>query len=81
MELDLTVVRPTFTKVTIGGFQIDDLQIKVKNGDEYTVPAIKEKITEEFSTTFILAEPVSPDALYLEFGPRRAELYEIQVFA
>ncbi|MBQ8360055.1 MAG: hypothetical protein IJX37_09185, partial [Oscillospiraceae bacterium] len=80
MELDLTVVKPTFTKVVVGGFQIDDMQIKVRNGDELSVPAIQEKTTEEFSTTFILSEPVSPDALRLEFGERRVELYEIEVF-
>lgn len=80
LELDLTVVKPTFTKVVIGGFQIDDMQIKVRNGEELSVPAIKEKITEEFSTTFILSEPVSPDTLRLEFGERKVELYEIEVF-
>ena len=80
MELDLTVVKPTFTKVVIGGFQIDDMQIKVRNGEELSVPAIQEKITEEFSTTFILSEPVSPEALRLEFGERNVELYEIEVF-
>jgi len=80
MELDLTVVKPTFTKVVVGGFQIDDMQIKVRNGEELSVPAIKEKITEEFSTTFILSEPISPEALRLEFGERKVELYEIGVF-
>jgi len=80
MELDLSVVKPTFNKVVIGGFQIDDMQIKVRNGDELSVPAIKEVQAEEFVTTFILSEPVSPDALRLEFGERRVELYEIEVF-
>ena len=80
LELDMTVVKPTFTKVVIGGFQIDDMQIKVRNGEELSVPAIKEKITEEFSTTFILSEPVSPDTIRLEFGERKVELYEIEVF-
>ena len=80
LELDLTVVKPTFTKVVISGFQIDDMQIKVRKGEELSVPAIKEKITEEFSTTFILSEPVTPDTLRLEFGERKVELYEIEVF-
>ena len=80
LEMDLTIVKPTFTKVVISGFQIDDMQIKVRKGEELSEPAIQEKITEEFSTTFILSEPVSPDTLRLEFGQRTVELYEIEVF-
>ena len=81
VELNLTKVKPTFTKVAVHGFQIDDMTIQIKNGEELTTPAIIEEKVEEFSKTFILAEPVSPDALRLNFGLRRLELYEIEVFA
>ena len=80
LEVGLQKVKPTFSKVVIHGFQIDDMTIKVRNGEELSTPAIAEVKTEEFSTTFMLAEPVCPDALRLEFGERRVELYEIEVF-
>ena len=80
MEMDLTKVKPTFTKVAVHGFQIDDMTIEVRNGEELSTPAIAEVKVEEFSKTFILAEPVSPDGLRFNFGLRRLELYEIEVF-
>jgi len=80
MELDLTKVKPTFNKVVIGGWHIDDMTIQVRNGGELTAPAIAEVKTEEFSTTFILKEAICPEALRLEFPQRRVEVYEIEVF-
>ena len=80
-ELNLTKVKPTFTKVAVHGYQIDDMTIQIRNGEELVTPAIVEEKVEEFSKTFILAEPVSPDALRLNFGLRKLELYEIEVFA
>jgi hypothetical protein len=66
--------------VVVGGFNISDMELKVRNGGELTVPAIKEVIAEEFSKTFILEEKICPDALRLEMNARRVELYEIEVF-
>ncbi|MBR5021951.1 MAG: hypothetical protein IKY18_01940 [Oscillospiraceae bacterium] len=80
LEMNLTKVKPTFTKVVVHGFQIDDMSIQVKNGEELTTPAIAEEKIEEFSKTFILAEPISPEVLRLNFGLRRLELYEIELF-
>jgi len=79
-EINLKKTKFSFTKVIVYGFQIDDMVIKVRNGEELSVPAITEVKTEKFSTTFILAESICPDALRLEFGERRVELYEIEVF-
>jgi len=80
VELNLTQVKPIFSKVVVHGFQIDDMTIQVRNGEELTTPAIVEEKVEEFSKTILLAEPVCPDALRLNFGLRRLELYEIEVF-
>ena len=79
MELDLIKVKPTFNKVFIGGWHIEDMQLKVKNGDAITVPEIVEVKTEEFSKTFLLKENISPDMLRLEFFQKNVELYEIEV--
>ncbi len=81
MEMNLTKVKPTFSKVAVHGFQIDDMTIQIRQGEELLTPAIVEEKVEEFSKTFILAEPICPDALRLNFGLRCLELYEIEVFA
>ena len=80
MEMNLTKVNPTFTKVVVHGFQIDDMSIQLKNGEELTNPVIAEEKVEEFSKTFVLAEPVNPEVLRFNFGLRRMELYEIELF-
>ena len=79
-EVDISKIKPAFNKVVISGYHIDDMELKVRNGDELTVPAIAEVQAEEFSTTFILKETITPDALRLEFHQRQVELYEIEVF-
>lgn len=79
-EIDLTKVKPTFTKVVVCGYQVDELTVKVRTGETETTPAVAEVITEEYATTVILQEPVSPEHLRLEFGRELVELYEIQAF-
>ena len=80
LEMDITKFRPTFSKVVVHGFQIDDMELKLRSNGELAVPAIKEVKTGEYCKTFVLAEPVSPDCLRLEFGAHRVELYEIEAF-
>ena len=79
-EMNLSKVKPTFTKLVVCGFQIDDMEIKIRVGEELVTPAIAEVQIEEFSTTFVLKEPICPDVLRLEFGERPVELYEIELF-
>ena len=79
-EMDLTKIKPTISKLVVYGFQIDDMALKVRVGGELSVPVIKETKNEQFSKTFLFDEPICPDALRLEFGERRVELYEIEAF-
>jgi len=79
-EMDITKLAVTFSKVVIHGFQIDDVELKVRNNGELSVPAIKEVKDEQFSKTYIFTEPISPDALRFEFGEHRVEVYEIEAF-
>ena len=79
-EMNLSKIMPTFTKVVVSGFQIDDMQIKIRVGEELVAPAVSEVQIEEYSTTFILQEPVCTEILRLEFGERPIELYEIELF-
>ena len=80
VEVDLTKLKPVFTKVVISGYGLEDMELKVGNGGELSVPAIAEVKTEEFATTFVLKEGICPEKLRLEFKTRRVELYEIEVF-
>jgi len=79
-ELNLTKVKPTIQKVVVHGWHIEDLVLKLGNGGELTVPAVKEVKTEEFSKTFVLEEAVCPDVLRLESNAYSLELYEIEAF-
>ena len=80
IELNLTKLKPQFNKVFVGGWHIEDAELKLRIGDELIAAPVAEVLTEEFSTTYILKESVCPDALRLEFHQEYVELYEIDVF-
>ena len=81
VEVNLTKLKPQFTKIVISGYGLENMELKVRNGEELTVPEFAEVKTEEFSVTYLLKDAVSPDGLRLDFKARRVELYEIEVFA
>jgi len=80
VELNLSKVKLTFDKVVVYGHKIDDMEIKIRNNDELSAPAVAKKETTEFSTTFILPEKITPDALCMEFCHKGVEFYEIELF-
>lgn len=79
MELNLTKIKPTITKLVVNGFHIEDMKLIFKNGDESYAPEVEVQ-TEEFCTTFLLKQPATPDAIRMEFTQKRVELYEISAF-
>ena len=79
IELNLTKVKPTFTKVVVNGYNIEDMKLIFKNGEEQTEPEAEVQ-SEAFCKTYILKQAVSPEALRLEFTAKRVELYEISLF-
>ena len=80
-ELDLSRAKPSFSKVVISGWHIEDAKLKIRSGSDELIDApVAEEKTEEFSKTFLLKEEICPDALRLEFSQRRVELYEIEAF-
>ena len=79
IELDLTKVNPTFSKVVLRGFEIEDAELKFRVGEEWITPAVAEVANEEYAKIFNLAESVTPDGLRFEFGGKLVELYEIEV--
>ena len=80
VELDLTKVAPTFTKIVVSGWGLDDMKLQVRNGEEWTIPECNDVKAEEFSVTYLLKNAISPDGLRLDFNAHRVELYEIEVF-
>jgi len=82
LELDLTKVKPTFTKVVLYGYNVDDGVLKLRIGGELQTAEVTESHTEEFCKTFLLKNAVTPDGLRFEFsGREEVEFYEIEVFA
>ncbi len=79
-ELDLTKVKPTFSKIVVSGWHLEDAVIKVRVGGELITLEPAEVYNEEFSATYILKETVSPNALRLEFPQEFVELYELEIF-
>ena len=79
VELDLTKVNPTFSKIVIGGYKLETMKLMVKIGEDCIEPIARIQ-TEEFSKTYILEGPITPSAMRLEFAEKNSELYEIEVF-
>jgi len=81
MDVNVSKIRPAFTKVVIHGYQVEDAVIKIKLGDAWVTPETARSYTEEFSKTIILKQKVTADVLRLEFYRNLPiELYELEVF-
>lgn len=80
LEVDLTKVKPTFSKVVLSGWHLEDAELKLRVNGELVTVVPAELHNEEFSATYILSEPVCPDALRFEFPQEYVELYELEVF-
>ena len=80
-EMDLSRVKPSFDKVVLSGWHIEDAKLKIRDASGELIDApVAEEQTEEFSKTFLLKEAISPDAIRFELFQRRVELYEVEVF-
>jgi len=80
LELNLTRIKPSFRKVSVYGCNIENAELKIRNGDALSVPAIKEVQMEEHGKTFLLESAICPDGIRFEFDADKVELYEIEVF-
>ena len=81
-EVDVSKIKPTFNKVVISGYNLDEMVLKLKVGDEYMIPEAEVK-DEEFAKTYILKDAVTADSIRMEFNkPDRVlvELYELEIF-
>lgn len=80
VELDLTKVKPTFSKIDLYGWCLEGTVVKVRMGEELITLESAKVENEEFSAKFLLKEPVTPDALRFEFPKERIELYEVELY-
>ena len=80
LELDVTKVKPTFTKIVLKGYRIDQAELKLRVGEELIAAPVADTACEEFVKTFQLSEAVTPDGIRFEFQGANVELYEIQAF-
>ncbi len=83
--VQLTFITKKFNigKLVVHGWNLDNMEFKVAYGDELSVPEIAETICDEFSTTIVLAKPITPDALRFEFNDKSGktvQLFEIEAF-
>ena len=83
IALDLSIVKPTFTKVVVHGYNVSRMELKL-DGQPVTFNAA-EITAEDNIVTILLKESVTPDALRLEFNngiaeKEKVELYEIELF-
>ena len=81
VEVDLTKVKPKFSKVVLSGWHLEGAQIKARSAGEWIELEPANIENEEFSVTFTLNEAICPDAIRFEFPQERIELYELEVFA
>ena len=80
LEFDISKVAPKFHKVVIHGYNLDDMKLLAGSGETWNELPVADKKVEQYCTTFLLAETVSPDALRLEFVKEKVEVYEVELF-
>lgn len=82
VEMDLSKVKPTFTKVCIYGHNLDTLQIFVGKEGQLEPLEYKDLEIAEFSRIYTLDQAITPDVLRLELSTNDVvEFYEIEVHA
>ena len=81
-EADVSKIKPTFNRVVISGYNLNEMVLKLKVGDEYMIPEAEAK-DEEYARTYILKEAVTADSIRIEFNKPDGvlvELYELEIF-
>jgi len=86
-EIDLTKVKPTFTKVVVHGYNVADLTLKVRFGNELEDADIAEFTADNNQATIVLKAAICPDRVRFAFNnslaqeeKKEVELYEIELF-
>jgi len=83
-EVNLTKVQPTFRKVAISGWNLQgNVNLQLRVDGELVTPHLAQVEENERTTTFVLKDAVSPEAIRFAFSCDEdyGEIYEIDVFA
>ncbi|MBE7001138.1 MAG: hypothetical protein E7421_00325 [Ruminococcaceae bacterium] len=82
-EVNLTKVQPTFRKAAISGWNLqNNVTLKLCIDGEWIEPDIAQIEANDRTTTFILKDGVSPEAIRFDFFCEDyGEIFEIEVFA
>ena len=83
VQLDVSKIKPTFTKIALYGWHMDGTAITVGAEDNMQPLEATEKVCGEFCVTYTLQEPITPDVIRFQFNDRDKfiEVYEIEVLA
>ena len=80
LEFDISKVAPKFNKVVVHGDNLEGMKLLAGSGETWNELPVADKKVEQYCTTFLLAETVSPDALRLEFVKEKVGVYEFELF-
>ena len=82
VEMDLSKVKPEFTKVSIHGWDLSKMQILVGKEGNLKPLEYKEFIDTKYVKTYILDKAICPDIMRIEIPTdQTVEMYEIELFA
>lgn len=79
LEVDISKENPTFTRINVFGYQVDDVKVFAKKGEECTQLTVADQKTEEYATYLTLQGQVNCNVLRFEFGKDLVELYELEL--
>ena len=80
IELDISKVQPTFSKIVLTGWNLEDTVIKAGKAEALETLEFTETHDSEFVYTYQLNAPITPDVIRFEFNQTQTEVYEIEVF-
>ena len=80
LDVDISKLNIRVNKVVLYGYNIDEAKLMLRNGESLTDAPVAEMKTEQYATTFILADTISPEALRFQFTKGPVEIYEIEAF-
>ena len=80
LELDISKVNPTFTKIVLHGWHTEGVKLLTGKEDALTETPVTQEVNGEFCSTLTFAEPMNTDVLRFEFPGERVEIYEVELF-
>ena len=80
LDVDISRLNIQVNKVVLYGYNIDEAKLMLRNGETLVEAPVSETKIEQYATTFILTESISPEALRFQFAKGPVEIYEIEAY-